>query len=69
MNPNSPLDTPYGDSIMSTVRAANILFNEAKGIYEVDREIMGRFGLLWTYALKIAVSFVIVWYQAVVLKW
>ena len=55
-NPLSPLDTPYEKSVMSTVRAANALFTEAKGIYEVDREIMGRFGLLWTYALKIAVS-------------
>lgn len=55
INPNSPVDTPYGESVMSTLRAASALFQEAQGIYDADREVMGRFGLLWTYALKIGV--------------
>lgn len=58
MNPDSPVETPYHASVMATVRAANALFQEARGIYEVDREVMGRFGLLWTYMLKISVSFI-----------
>lgn len=56
-NPDSPLESPYAFSVMTTIRSANALFQEAQAMYNTDREVMGRFGLLWTYTLKIAVSF------------
>jgi hypothetical protein len=55
-NPDSPLESQYSESVMVTIRSASSLLQDAQAIYNVNREVMGRFGLLWTYALKIAVT-------------
>jgi len=58
-NPESPLESQYSESVMATIRSASALFQDAQAIYQSNPEVMGRFGLLWTYALKIAVPMTI----------
>lgn len=55
-NPDSPLESTYSPSVMTTIRSAAALLQVARTMYSVDRDVMGRFGLLWTYTLKVAVS-------------